>query len=295
MMHHDAKAESVRGLYVNAGLALFKGTAGWLTGSTVLLADAFRSASEACSSYARKISLRQGGGRGIPKGLPPRREAAANLILAVLLLIVGLEIGISAIRNAAYGVDSAPSWYAAAAAPVAFVLKAVLVRNLNWRSEILFTAAVLLGAGGAYLGWVLEVAPLYYLEPAGALVIAALIVRRGCLLSIAATRREQSSSPVTEAANELMEVIQRVEGVVTVETLKARESGHYIVADVVISVNPRITVLEGHEIAKRVKLLLLKRFLHLAHVHVYVEPYDPGYPYKSNYDPNQDHSPNLLQ
>lgn len=98
-----------------------------------------------------------------------------------------------------------------------------------------------------------------------------------------------------EPAEELMQLVQRVEGVVTVQSLKAKEQGHYVVAEIVISVNPRITVLEGQEIAKRVKLLLMHRFLHLSEVLIYVEPYDPGYPYKSNHDPNQEQMPTLLQ
>jgi Predicted Co/Zn/Cd cation transporters len=98
-----------------------------------------------------------------------------------------------------------------------------------------------------------------------------------------------------EPAEELMQVVQRVEGVVTVESIRAREQGHYVVAEIVISVNPKITVQEGQEIAKRVKMLLMARFLHLSDVSVYVEPYDPGYPYKSNHDPNQEHMPTLLQ
>ncbi|RIX50571.1 hypothetical protein D3P08_20060 [Paenibacillus nanensis] len=109
------------------------------------------------------------------------------------------------------------------------------------------------------------------------------------------SRRNNSVSGKEEAADELMQVVQRVEGVVTVESLRAREQGHYVVADIVISVNPRITVLEGQEIAKKVKTLLMHRFLHLSDVSVYVEPYDPGYPYKSNHDPNQEHMPTLLQ
>ena len=98
-----------------------------------------------------------------------------------------------------------------------------------------------------------------------------------------------------ESAEELMGVVQRVEGVVTVQSIRAREQGHYVVAEIVISVNPRITVLEGQDIAKRVKLLLMHRFLHLSEVMIYVEPYDPGYPYKSNHDPNQEQMPTLLQ
>jgi hypothetical protein len=109
------------------------------------------------------------------------------------------------------------------------------------------------------------------------------------------SRRGDSSRMREESADELMAVVQRVEGVVTVQSLRAREQGHYVVAEIVISVNPRITVLEGQDIAKRVKLLLMHRFLHLSEVMIYVEPYDPGYPYKSNHDPNQEQMPTLLQ
>lgn len=105
----------------------------------------------------------------------------------------------------------------------------------------------------------------------------------------------KESAGKEEPADELMQIAQRVEGVVTVQSLKAREHGHYVIAEIVISVNPRITVLEGHEIAKRVKTLLMHRFLHLSDVVIYVEPYDPGYPYKSNHDPNQEQMPTLLQ
>lgn len=114
------------------------------------------------------------------------------------------------------------------------------------------------------------------------------ILFRGSRSGGASRKREES-------AEELMAVVQRVEGVVTVQSIRAREQGHYVVAEIVISVNPRITVLEGQDIAKRVKLLLMHRFLHLTEVSIYVEPYDPGYPYKSNHDPNQEQMPTLLQ
>lgn len=109
------------------------------------------------------------------------------------------------------------------------------------------------------------------------------------------SQRGGASKKQEESAEELMAVVQRVEGVVTVQSIRAREQGHYVVAEIIISVNPRITVLEGQDIAKRVKLLLMHRFLHLSEVMIYVEPYDPGYPYKSNHDPNQEQMPTLLQ
>jgi divalent metal cation (Fe/Co/Zn/Cd) transporter len=133
------------------------------------------------------------------------------------------------------------------------------------------------------------------LDPAAAIVIAVIVMLNGYRTITGFVRRDTSEDARSEDAEVLMQLVQRVEGVVTVESLQAKEQGHYVVADIVISVNPRITVLEGHDIAKRVKQLLLTRFGHVTDVTIHVEPYDPGYPYKSNHDPNQEHMPTLLQ
>lgn len=108
-------------------------------------------------------------------------------------------------------------------------------------------------------------------------------------------RYEVKDRDEMENVDDFMQIVQRVEGVIAVPSLRAKEHGHYVVAEIIISVNPRITVLEGQEIAKRVKLLLMHRFHHLTDVTISVEPYDPGYPYKSNHDPNQEQMPTLLQ
>jgi divalent metal cation (Fe/Co/Zn/Cd) transporter len=53
-----------------------------------------------------------------------------------------------------------------------------------------------------------------------------------------------------------------------------------VIVDIKISVNPRITVSEGHDIGKAVKHQLLSNFSHVSDVFIHVNPYDPGYPYK---------------
>ncbi|WP_372447115.1 cation transporter [Paenibacillus cisolokensis] len=57
------------GLWGNTALALFKGIVGWLSGSTALLADAFRSTAEAAESYADlRLSRRARAGRAVRGG-----------------------------------------------------------------------------------------------------------------------------------------------------------------------------------------------------------------------------------
>ncbi|MDQ0110814.1 cation diffusion facilitator family transporter [Paenibacillus harenae] len=297
----QAEAEGWSGLWGNMLLTVVKGVMGWLTGSKALLADAFRSAAEAAGAFAALTGLRDNRKLKESKKSKPShaqdsgKGTGARILMSVLLLIIGLEVGISAIRELVEGVAGAPHWSALAAIAAGWLFKELFSARKERHSGLYCTLAAFIGAGAAITGKALAIPALYYFDPAAALVIAVIVVFNGFQLVQAIARKDARQEAQEEDPNELMQLIQRVEGVVTVESLRAREHGHYVVADIVISVNPRITVLEGQEIAKRVKQLLMKRFLHLTDVSIYVEPYDPGYPYKSNHDPNQEQVPTLLQ
>lgn len=296
-----SKAESAAwtGLLGNVCIAAVKGGIGLQAGSKTLLADACRSASDAASSFVSLTGIRRSRKLGAPDAPTPamrgRSEAAAGVMASILLMIVGLEIGISAIRSIAEGIDDGPSWQAAAVVVVAFALKELFFPVKERRTDLYASLAAIVGTGGAALGKPLGIPVLYYFDPAASLIIVVVVFTSSYRVASASVLRSRSYQVEPADMNEFKAAVQRIEGVITVEELRAREHGHYVVADVVISVNPRITVLEGNEIAKRVKYFLMKRFSHVMDVSVHVEPYDPGYPYKSNHDPNQEHMPTLLQ
>jgi divalent metal cation (Fe/Co/Zn/Cd) transporter len=125
-------------------------------------------------------------------------------------------------------------------------------------------------------------------------VVAVFVLRHGLRLATVAVR---SAEDVVQTdgfdVRMLLEAVQRMEGVVAVDELKVREYGHYVVADLVIRVNPRISVIEAHDIAARVRRHLTRRFLHVADAIVHVQPYEPGYPYKTNLQDEE--TPMLLQ
>ncbi|WP_127494530.1 cation diffusion facilitator family transporter [Paenibacillus glycanilyticus] len=287
-----AKPAEQAGLWGTAALALFKGIVGGLAGSKSLLADAFRTAAECAAAFAL-LSGKQEGSKKTAAML--RTEALTKVFLAVFFLITSLEIGISAIRSIAEGVDKPPHWTALAAILLSLLVREMFFSQKERGSSLYCSLAALVGAGGAMLGKAAALPALYYLDPAAAIVIAVIVMLSGYRTIAGFVRKDAKAEIQSEDTEILMQLIQRVEGVITVESIQAKEQGHYVVADIVISVNPRISVLEGHEIAKRTKQLLLTRFGHVTDVTIHVEPYDPGYPYKSNHDPNQEQMPTLLQ
>lgn len=283
----------------NLLLALFKGVMGWLSGSKALMADGIRSVADASASLAPLLQERfakRSTSRGtISHSDHSRGEGMAKLLVSVMLLVAGLEIGISGIRDIAEGVTTAPKWYAIPAIIAASVIRAVFFKTKEGLSGLYCSLAALIGASTALVGGLLSIPALYYFDPAAAIIIAVIVMNDGYRILSAEMTGKRMLDGAEEEAPDLAQFVQRIEGVVSVESLKAREHGHYVVVEVVISVNPRISVLEGNEIARRVKLLLMKRYVHITDVIIYVEPYDAGYPYKSNHDPNQEQMTTLLQ
>lgn len=301
------------GIVGNVVLAVLKGFIGMMSNSKALIADAAHSASDVAASFAVLIGIRAA-------KLPPdedhpyghgKAESIASIIVSVLLLIVGVELGISAVKTLWNGVEAPPKSYALIAIGISIVAKEamfqykyklgkkissqVLIANAwEHRSDVYSSIAALAGVLGAILGKYLDLPYLYYLDPAAGLFVALLVLRMGYKLVHEAIHNTLDHVLHQEDAAELINTVQRIKGVITVDDLRAREHGHYVVVDLKISVNPRITVLEGHDIAKSVKQQLMKRFIHVSDVFVHVNPYDPGYPYKNNMDLEQDDFPTLV-
>jgi cation diffusion facilitator family transporter len=301
------------GIIGNIALAAIKGIAGYLAGSKALIADAAHSASDAAGSIAVLIGLRAA-------KLPPdvdhpyehgKAESIAAIIVSVLLLVVGIEIGISSVKAFVNGVEKAPEWFAILAIAVSLIAKeamfrykyslgmklasqALIANAREHRSDVYSSLAALAGVGGALLGGYLNMPLLFLLDPLAGVLVSILVLKMGCSLVREAIHNTMEHVMHKEDTRELLRTVQSVKGVITVDGMRAREHGHYVIVDVKISVNPRIAVIEGHDIAKQVKYLLMKRFIHVSDVFVHVNPYDPGYPYRTTGEPNQEDYPAVL-
>lgn len=310
-----AKAETGAwvGIIGNILLAGVKGIAGFLSGSQALIADAFHSASDVAGSFAVLVGLKAAK-RPPDKDHPyghGKAESIAAIVVSVLLLVVGIELAISAAKSIWNGQVVVPEWYALAAIILSIVAKesmfqykfrlgkrlssqALIANAWEHRSDVYSSIAALAGVGGAMIGGKLGISWLLYLDPIAGAVVALLVLRMGYRLVLDSIHSTMDHVLHDEDANPLIRAVQSVDGVITVDELRAREHGHYVIVDVKISVNPRLTVAEGHTVAKRVKKHLLQRFIHVADVFVHVNPFDPGFPYRSQ-EARGDDASTLLQ
>lgn len=304
--HRYKKAEFAAriGIAGNLALALLKGIIGYAAGSKALLADSLHTASEAAASLAGGAGHREL--KVQPSRIPGNPELTKAIVLSTIWLVLGLEIGLSSVKSIVYGVTAPPAKAAFIAVILSIVLKEALFRALyrnrdmassgssaERRSGIYSSLTALAGTGGAMLGDYLHMPFLYYLDPIAGAVVSLLVLRWGYRL-ISESIHSPANRPLHQKeSDDLLDTVQRIKGVIAVDELRAREQGHYVIVDIKLSVNPRISVQDGHDIAKTVKQTLMKRFTHVSDVFIHVHPYDPGYPYKSE-DPEHDDLPTVL-
>lgn len=305
------------GIVSDAALALAKGSVGYFSGSKALLGDAIYTGADAVAKLAEMFPWRHLQGEKT-KGNVRTRERHSNkepviaILFSVLILMGGLQIAFSAIRDLTRGHLSAPGEAAIVTVLISLVLKEAIFQYQyryfkktgdgshaayadNHRFSLYTSLTVLMGITASWAGDYLSFGPLLYMDPIAALLTSALIIRKGyVLIMVSVNSQANQELPSAETAS-FIETVERVHGVIRVEHLSAMEQGRYVNLQVKISVNPRITVAEAQDISECARKLLQHRFVHVGEVHMDVVPYDPGYPYKSNFELVDNDIPTLLQ
>lgn len=287
-----AEIAAIIGILGNIILAVLKGVIGSISNSRALIADAAHSASDVAGSFAVFVGLRAA-------KLPPdkdhpyghgKAESIAAIIVAVLLLLVGVEIGISS-GKALFQPIEAPGTLALYAALISIVVKeamfrykyrlgkkiksdALIVNAYEHRSDVYSSIAVLIGIAGAILGSKFSLPWLIYADPIAGIFVSVLIAKMAVKLGFESIHTTLDHVLHEEDTTEYKEVITGMPGVVNLDEFYAREHGHYVIIDIKLGVDPDISVKEGHDIGKDVK----KRLLEEDDVHdvlVHINPYEP--------------------
>ncbi|SDY20171.1 cation diffusion facilitator family transporter [Evansella caseinilytica] len=280
------------GIVVNGLLAIMKGIIGWIAGSKALLADAVHSASDVVGSVAVLAGLRTA--QKPPDEEHPyghgKAENIAAIIVAILLIVVGIEIAISSSRTFIGEPPVAPGEIALLAIVISIIVKELifqykyrLAKKINssalmaeaWhhRSDVLSSVAALFGVGGAVIGKQLDYPLLVYLDPLAGLIVSLFIIKVGYSLAKDASLVMMEKVLAAEETKVFFETAADIQGVKRVDELLARTHGHYIVIDIRVSVDPDISVEEGHLISKNVKKALLTNFTEIKKVFVHINPY----------------------
>lgn len=288
------KAEFVAivGIVGNLILALMKWGIGLYANSRALMADAVNSASDVAGSLAVLIGLKaakQPPDEDHPYG-HGKAESIAAIIVAVLLVLVGFQIGESSFRSFFAPIE-APKTVAIYAVILSIVVKevmfrytydqakklksdALIVTAYDHRSDVYSSFAALIGIGAAIVGGYFQIEWLEYADPVAGIVVSIMILKMAWTLGKEAIHNTMDHVLHDEDTLELRKLVEAVPEVKKIDALHAREHGPYVIIDLKISVDPHMTVEEGHLVGKAVKKKLMEK-AHVEDVFVHINPYNP--------------------
>ncbi|WP_077214090.1 cation diffusion facilitator family transporter [Bacillus dakarensis] len=296
-MENDArfkKAEFVAkvGIAGNLLLAVLKYIVGVSANSRALVADAVNSASDVAGSLVVFVGLRAA--KQPPDEEHPyghgKAESIAAIIVAVLLVLVGFEIGKSSFE-AFFEPIEAPKTFAIYAVIASIIVKegmfrytyklgkklnsdALIVTAYDHRSDVYSSLAALIGIGFAISGEFFQIGWLVYADPVAGIFVSLFILKMAFQLGKESIYNTLDQVLQEEETVDFRKIVEEVEDVKKIDVLHARVHGHYVIVDLKISVDPHMTVEEGHKVGKEVKKRLMEQ-KNIQNVFVHINPYNP--------------------
>ena len=276
------------GALVNIFLIISKGLAGIFGRSQALIADAIHSISDLFTDVVVLWGLRYG--RKAPDAEHhfghARIETMASAIVGVALIGTAIYIGKDAAINIYRHAEYHPKGVTVIAAALAVAFKEVLYhytvhvgRRIKsqlleanaWhhRSDAFSSVAVLLGVTGAYLKpeW-------HILDSYAALLVSFFIIKIGYEIIIKTINEFTDAAPKGEILNRIKQCAMSVDGVIEVHDLRVRSSGSRYQMEIHILVDGRLSVFQGHRLAKTVEKCIAEEVEDVGSMIVHVDPAD---------------------
>ncbi|NIK70325.1 MULTISPECIES: cation diffusion facilitator family transporter [unclassified Paenibacillus] len=274
------------GAYI--GLSAIKLGAGYWFASGALVADGFNNLTDIIASVAVLIGLRisqKPPDKDHPYG-HFRAETIAALIASFIMATVGLQVIINTVRSLFSGQETVPSltsaWvalFAAACMGAVYLYNRRLASRINNQalhaaakdnlSDTLVSIGAAVGIIGAQFG-------LPWLDPVAALAVGAIICKTAWDIFYSSTHALTDGFDAKELMT-LRSTIEGTKGVKSIKDIKARVHGSNVLIDVIVQVDPGLTLIESHGISDEIERRMEGKH-NIMSVHVHVEPHEEPYP-----------------
>ena len=280
---------SIYSIVVNLILSVFKFLAGIIAHSYAMISDAIHSASDVFSTFVVifgiKISNKQPDEKH--KYGHERFECVTAILLAVILGAVGFSVGYSAVSkiiDGSYKELAIPGIFALIMAIVSIVTKEAMYwatiiasKKVNslalkadaWhhRSDALSSIGSLIGIVGARFGY-----PIF--DIIASLVICFFIIKVAFEIFMDSIKKMTDESCDPKVEEDLKAYTNNIDGVVNVDNIKTRMFGNRIYVDLEICCDPKLSIVEAHDIAENVHNKIEENFPDVKHVMIHVNPCD---------------------
>ena len=281
-----AKKSTLISVAVNTLLSIWQIIVGVFSHSSGLIADGIHTLSDLIADFVVLIANKKSHKK--PDADHPyghfRYENGASLILGIILLIVGVGMGWSAVEKM---INPAliPEVHSMAlvAALTALVAKEGLFRYMlhvankvnssmlvanAWhaRSDAASSLVVAIGIIGSLCG-------IRILDPIAALIVGTFVFRMGFKFTYQSMQDLMDKGADDETLAQISDVLKGISDVKGFHDLKTRKSGDFFLVDIHLELDGQMTILEGHDIAVNVREQLMKN-PQILDVMTHLDPYD---------------------
>lgn len=261
-----ANSTSFISILINGLLAALQIVFGLITQSYSLIADAVHTLSDLLSDFVVLIANRfakEKADAGHPYG-HFRFETIAVLIIAVLLIVVGLEIittSVGRIQNpATMEVNAGLAFFIALIAILAkellyrYMAKVakrvdstiIMANALHARSDAISSLVVAVGLAAHFFG-------LSYADLVASLIVGAMIAYMGVKMAWNSLMDLADRSVDKVTLDSITNAIRDTPGLVDFHDLKTRKTGDFVLVELHLDLPARMTIAEGHDIADEIE------------------------------------------
>ncbi len=282
----SARSVTVVGIFVNGLLIVLKMLAGIFGHSQALVADAVHSVSDLFTDAVVLFGLQIG-------QKPPDKdhhfghgkiETLASASIGLALVATAVYLGGGALINIYRHTEYHPTFLAITGAGVSIIFKEALYRYSVYigkriksqliianawhhRSDALSSVAVLVGITGARINpsW-------HILDAVAALIVSFFIVKVGVDILKKTLTEISDAAPPPDVLHKIKACSLSVDGVIGTHDLRVRSLAGQYQMEIHIVVDGRLSVTQGHEIAKSVEACIYEEIGQVDKVIVHVDP-----------------------
>lgn len=278
---------SVVSIIVNVVLSAAKLLAGIFGKSSAMVSDAIHSASDVFSTFVVIAGVKMSekkADKGHPYG-HERMECVASIILAVLLGIVGVEIGVSGmgkILSGNYQTLEIPGLISLIAAVVSIVVKEWMFWYTRAAAKKLNSGALMadawhhrsdaLSSVGSFAGILFARIGFPVMDSIASVIISLCIIKAAYDIFKDGINKMVDHSCDSETQEAILNSALNVQGVIDVDDLKTRLFGSKLYVDMEISADANLSLKASHEIAERVHSVIEEKYPECIHCMVHVNP-----------------------
>ncbi|MFG0212676.1 cation diffusion facilitator family transporter [Brevibacillus porteri] len=278
-------------LISNVALTVIKVVVGILFNSQVLIADGIHNAGDVIATFAALTSSlvsKKPADKDHPYG-HGKAEVIASGIVAIILALAALFMVYKSIE-ALFKPAVEASIIALIAAIISLVWKQVLYvycirlgREKNSKSliatandhlaDVYASIAAVVGIGVALIGDRYDLPFTQYGDPIAGLIVSYFVMKLAYEMGEESIGVLMEKSLPAEQLFQLESIVRAVPQVKRIDRIRAREHGHYVIVDVRVSISNDLTIKEGHDISRIIKVSIMSEMKEVEEVLIHLNPW----------------------